>query len=120
MKCVYRLRPYEAVPGSVNAMHEKWKKVCQDFVSHGYPSRRRFNRLCREIIEDFDNHIKLLDVKKPRVGVVGEILVKFLPAANNYLVKLWIRRSRSGCSGSSGLPALLLLQPELQSRETGI
>ena len=29
MKCVYRLRPYEAVPGSVNAMHEKWKKVCQ-------------------------------------------------------------------------------------------
>ena len=88
MKCVYRLRPYEAVPGSVNAMHEKWKKVCQDFVSHGYPSRRRFNRLCREIIEDFDNHIKLLDVKKPRVGVVGEILVKFLPAANNYLVEL--------------------------------
>ena len=88
MKCVYRLRPYEAVPGSVNAMHEKWKKVCQDFVSHGYPSRRRFNRLCREIIEDFDNHIELLDVKKPRVGVVGEILVKFLPAANNYLVEL--------------------------------
>ena len=88
MKCVYRLRPYEAVPGSVNAMHEKWKKVCQDFVSHGYPSRRRFNRLCREIIEDFDNHIELLDAKKPRVGVVGEILVKFLPAANNYLVEL--------------------------------
>ena len=88
MKCVYRLRPYEAVPGSVNAMHEKWKKICQDFVSHGYPSRRRFNRLCREIIEDFDNNIKLLDVKKPRVGVVGEILVKFLPAANNHLVEL--------------------------------
>ena len=31
---------------------------------------------------------KLLDIKKPRVGVVGEILVKFLPAANNYLVEL--------------------------------
>ena len=74
--------------GSVNAMHEKWKKVVRNFVSHGYPSRRRFNRLCREIIEDFDNHIELLDVKKPRVGVVGEILVKFLPAANNYLVEL--------------------------------
>ena len=88
MKCVYRLRPYEAVPGSVNAMHEKWKKVCTDFLSHGYPSRRRFKEICRNIIEDFDNNIELLDVKKPRVGVVGEILVKFLPAANNHLVEL--------------------------------
>ena len=88
MKCVYRLRPYEAVPGSVNAMHRKWVKVCQDFVSNGYPSRRKFKRLCREIIEDFDNNIELLDIKKPRVGVVGEILVKFLPAANNYLAEL--------------------------------
>ena len=88
MKCVYRLRPYEAVPGSVNAMHRKWVKVCQDFLSNGYPSRRKFKRLCREIIGDFDNNIELLDIKKPRVGVVGEILVKFLPAANNYLVDL--------------------------------
>ena len=88
MKCVYRLRPYEAVPGSVNAMHRKWVKVCAEFVSSGYPSRRRFKKLCREIIEDFDNNIELLDVKKPRVGVVGEILVKFLPAANNHLVDL--------------------------------
>ena len=88
MKCVYRLRPYEAVPGSANAMHEKWKGVCKEFLSQGYPSRRRFKHLCREIIEDFDNNLELLDVKKPRVGVVGEILVKFLPAANNHLVDL--------------------------------
>ena len=88
MKCVYRLRPYEAVPGSVNAMHEKWKKVCQEFVSQGYPSRHRFSQLCHDIINDFDQNIELLDIKKPRVGVVGEILVKFLPDANNYLVEL--------------------------------
>ena len=37
---------------------------------------------------NFDRNIELTDVKKPRVGVVGEILVKFLPAANNYLVEL--------------------------------
>lgn len=61
------------------------------YVGTSFPTVIRqtsFNRLCREIIEDFDNHIELLDVKKPRVGVVGEILVKFLPAANNYLVEL--------------------------------
>ncbi|MDO5589553.1 MAG: acyl-CoA dehydratase activase-related protein [Lachnospiraceae bacterium] len=88
MKCAYRLRPYEAKKGSVNAMHEKWKKVCIDFLSSGHPSRHKFSKLCRQIIADFDNNIELLDIKKPRVGIVGEILVKFLPAANNYLVEL--------------------------------
>ena len=46
-----------------------------------------FNKMCKEIIEDFDN-LPMLDIQKPRVGIVGEILVKFLPAANNYLVEL--------------------------------
>ena len=56
-------------------------------------------------------------MKKPRVGVVGEILVKFLPAANNYLVDLLESEGARGCrTGSDGLPALLLLQPELQGR----
>ncbi len=87
MKCVYRMRPYEAVPGSTNAMHRKWVEICKHFLSHGYPSRSGFKKLCRDIIQDFD-HLELVDIRKPKVGVVGEILVKFLPAANNYLVEL--------------------------------
>ena len=81
------MRPYEAVPGTTDAVHRKWAEVCKQFVSVGYPSRRRFKKLCREIIQDFDN-IETVDVKKPRVGVVGELLVKFLPEANNHLVDL--------------------------------
>ena len=88
MKCTYRLRPYEKIPGSVNKMHRKWEKRCIRFVSSGFPSRAKFARICRDIIEDFDNNIELVDMKKPRVGIVGEILVKFLPAANNHLVDL--------------------------------
>ncbi len=88
MKCVYRMRPYEAIPGSVNAMHDRWKKECIEFITSNRPSIFKFKKMCREIIEDFDNNIELLDIKKPRVGVVGEILVKFAPAANNYLVEL--------------------------------
>ncbi len=87
MKCVYRMRPYEAVPGSTNAMHRKWVEICKHFLSHGYPSRSGFKKLCQDIIQDFD-HLELVDIRKPKVGVVGEILVKFLPAANNYLVEL--------------------------------
>ena len=48
MKCVYRMRPYEAVPGTTNAVHRKWVEVVQKFVSEGYPSRRKFKKLCRE------------------------------------------------------------------------
>ena len=87
MRCIYRMRPYEATPGSVEAVHQKWLKVTQDFVSAKHISLRKFNKLCKEIIRDFDS-IPLLDIKKPRVGIVGEILVKFSPAGNNHLVEL--------------------------------
>ena len=76
------------MPGSTNALHEKWKKIVIDFVSQKKMlSHSKFKKMCREIIRDFDN-LERIDVKKPRVGVVGEILVKFHPAANNYLVDL--------------------------------
>ena len=87
MRCVYRMRPYEATPGSVNAVHRKWLKVVQEFVSAKHINLPRFYRLCREIIRDFDS-IPILDIEKPRVGIVGEILVKFSPAGNNHLVEL--------------------------------
>ncbi|MDD6616830.1 MAG: acyl-CoA dehydratase activase-related protein [Lachnospiraceae bacterium] len=86
MRCLYRMRPYELVPGSANEMFHKWEDRCCTFVS-GNPSFGQFKKLCREIIQDFD-HLPVSDVKKPRVGIVGEILVKFLPAANNHLVEL--------------------------------
>ena len=87
MRCVYRMRPYEKVPGSVNACHEKWLPVVKDFVTSKHMSLFKFKKLCREIIEDFDK-IEITDEIKPRVGIVGEILVKFAPAANNHLVDL--------------------------------
>ena len=87
MNVVYRTRPYEKVPGSVNALHKHWKEICIKQITQDKVRMKDFNNNLRAIVKDFDN-IELLDIKKPRVGVVGEILVKFLPAANNYLVEL--------------------------------
>ncbi len=87
MRCLYRMRPYEAVPGSANAMHKKWEAECIRFLSAKNPSWLGFAKLCREIITDFD-HLMIRGIQKPRVGIVGEILVKFMPAANNHLVEL--------------------------------
>ena len=87
MNVVYRTRPYEAVPGSVNALHEKWKKVCIEQLTKNKVHMKEFNKNLRAIVKDFDN-IPLKDINKPRVGVVGEILVKFMPAANNHIIEL--------------------------------
>ncbi|MDR2043900.1 MAG: 2-hydroxyacyl-CoA dehydratase [Clostridium sp.] len=87
MRCVYRMRPYEAVPGSVDALHRKWLETVRKFVSAKRLALWKFPSLCRSIIRDFDR-IPTLDIVKPKVGVVGEILVKFSPAGNNYLVEL--------------------------------
>ena len=87
MRCVYRMRPYEKDPGSVEALHQKWLKKCQDFVSAKHMNFFTFQKMCRQIIEEFDA-VPITEERKPRVGIVGEILVKFAPAANNYLVEL--------------------------------
>ncbi len=88
MRCLYRTRPYEEKAGAANALHEAWKQKCMEFLSSRHlVSHRKFKRYCREIIRDFDR-LPIVEKPKPKVGVVGEILVKFLPAANNYLVEL--------------------------------
>lgn len=84
-RVVYRTRPYEAISGSVDRLHETWLKKVEKNVRNG--SFTLFNHNMKKIIADFDA-IDLQDIIKPRVGVVGEILVKYSPTANNDIVRL--------------------------------
>ena len=87
MRCLYRTRPYERVPGSADALKDKWQKRCLKHFGEKRP-KESYRALCQGIVKDFD-HLPLYEnLRKPRVGVVGEILVKFMPLANNYLVNL--------------------------------
>ena len=87
MRVVYATRPYEQIPGSTNALHEKWRRRCIHSLSQKGPDIMGFSRNLRAIIRDFDN-LPRVDVQKPKVGIVGEILVKFSPLANNHIVEL--------------------------------
>lgn len=87
MRVLYATRPYEAVPGSANALHDKWRKICIKSLSTKDPNVMEFTKNIRGIIREFDT-LERLDIKKPRVGIVGEILVKFSPLANNHIVEL--------------------------------
>ncbi|ATY88755.1 2-hydroxyglutaryl-CoA dehydratase [Lactococcus lactis subsp. lactis] len=84
-RVVYRTRPYEATEGSVNELHAKWLEKARKNVESG--SIFEFNRNMKKIVAEFDQ-IELLDIQKPRVGVVGEILVKYSKTANDDIVSI--------------------------------
>ena len=88
LRCILRMRPYELNPGDTDALHDRYRRICCAFVSQKHPSFFKFRRLCREMIREFDAIPIDEELVKPRVGVVGEILVKFMPAANNHLTDL--------------------------------
>lgn len=82
-RLVLRCRPYELEKGSVNKLHAKWEKRV---ISNLYNIKiLEFIKNIKQIVHDFDN-IRLHDYHKTRVGIVGEILVKFHPDGNNELV----------------------------------
>ena len=87
MRVLYATRPYEAKAGSANALHEKWKAICIKSLQKHSLSMAEFNCNIRGIIHDFDE-LPRRNVQKPKVGIVGEILVKFSPLANNHVVEL--------------------------------
>jgi len=87
MRCLYRVRPYEKTPGSANALHKKWQSIAVDCLVNPH-SKWSYKQVCRGIVEAFDALPIQEDIHKPRVGVVGEILVKYMPLANNHLVEL--------------------------------
>lgn len=86
MKVLYKTRPYEKIKGSANKLYEHWVKECNNAIEKG--GFKRFKNNIRGIIKDFDNLELDEAIIKPKVGVVGEILVKFHPTANNDIVGL--------------------------------
>lgn len=82
MKMLYHVRPYELEKGSAEALYHKWNTKVKGNIKNG--KFGEFKRNINAIVEDFSK-IKVSDEKKIKVGIVGEILVKFSPFANNNL-----------------------------------
>jgi len=85
MRLTNATRPYEKNPGETNQLLDKWIQTLKPSLAK--MSTREYHSNIRKIIKDFDN-MELLDIKKPKVGVVGEILVKYHPFANNFIVDI--------------------------------
>ena len=87
MRCLYRTRPYEQQPGSANHLADHWSQICIDNLTADHP-KLSHQEICEQLVHDFDALPIHETMMKPRVGIVGEILVKYMPLANNHLVEL--------------------------------
>ena len=85
MRVLYKVRPYELILGSANLLYEKWVTKCKEAVIRG--SNKEFKNNISFIVADFDN-LELRNILKPQIGLVGEILVKFHPTANNNIIEV--------------------------------
>ena len=85
MNVLFRVRPYEKIKGSANTLYEKWVKVCLESLKKA--DRKTFKENINGIVKEFDE-LEIINEVKPKVGLVGEILVKFHPTANNNVVDI--------------------------------
>ena len=83
MRVLYRTRPYEQEKGAANALYRRYADRIKTELKH--MTGRSYRNIVRDIVHDFDT-MPLIQMEKPRIGVVGEILVKFHPTANNDIV----------------------------------
>lgn len=83
IRVLYRVRPYETVKGSANKLYEYYREKAFKNVENG--NKNEMNKLVKEIVKAFDT-LEINDEVKPKVGIVGEILVKYHPTANNNIV----------------------------------
>jgi len=85
MNVLYKVRPYEKIKGCANELYDKGVKVCMNSLKSA--NRREFTKIIKNIVNEFDV-LEITDEIKPKVGLVGEILVKFHPTANNSVVDI--------------------------------
>ena len=75
-------RPYEVNESETNRLKRKWLDICKEEISG--MSSKKYKKIIKDIVDEFDN-VKVKDIVKPKAGIVGEILVKYLEEANNHL-----------------------------------
>ncbi len=79
-------RAYEINKGETKALFDKWMIKCKNLLKKS--TNKEFKQSIYDIVSDFEK-IKLdTSVEKPKVGIVGEVLIKYHPFGNNFVADL--------------------------------
>ena len=85
-KMLHKNRAYEVKKGESDKLYDIWLDKCKDIVANG--SWKQFKKSIYDIVEDFEKIELDTTVQKPRVGIVGEVLIKYHPFGNNFVADL--------------------------------
>ena len=85
-KMLLKNRAYEVKKGESQKVYDKWIKKSQEIISNG--NMKEFKAGIYQMVDDFENIQIDKKIVKPKVGVVGEILIKYHPFGNNYVINV--------------------------------
>ena len=82
-KMYYKNLAYEINKGETEKLYNKWIEKCKKLATNS--TEREFDKSVKQIVEDFEKIELDTVIEKPKVGIVGEILIKYHPFGNNYV-----------------------------------
>ncbi|WP_282924638.1 2-hydroxyacyl-CoA dehydratase [Peptoniphilus genitalis] len=85
MRLTQATRPYEVIKGSTNILRDRWLDLTTS--ENLIYNKTTFKKNVNQMVSEFER-LEITKEEKPKVGIVGEILVKYHPAANNHLADL--------------------------------
>ena len=85
-KMLMKNRAYEVNKGETQKLFDTWMNKCKELIKKS--TNKEFKNSIYEIVSDFEKIELDTSVKKPKVGIVGEVLIKYHPFGNNFVVDL--------------------------------
>ncbi len=82
-KMLTKNRAYEVNKGETKALFDKWMEKCKKLVAKS--TMKEFKQNIYDMVEDFEKIELDTSVEKPKVGIVGEVLIKYHPFGNNFV-----------------------------------
>ena len=83
-KMVTKNRAYEINKGESNKLFNEWMEKCKKLIEKS--TLKQFKQSIYDIVNDFEKIELDTSIQKPRVGIVGEVLIKYHPFGNNFIV----------------------------------
>ena len=78
-----RNRAYEIHKGDTEKVYQKWLNNCKKLVQDS--SLKEFKKSIYDMVNDFEKIEIDMSIPKPKVGIVGEVLIKYQPFGNNFV-----------------------------------
>ena len=82
-KMLTKNRAYEVHKGETQKLYDTWMEKCKKLLEHS--SIAEFKQSIYDMVEDFEKIELDTSVEKPKVGIVGEVLIKYHPFGNNFV-----------------------------------